>query len=208
MTGRIIQLSGGIAALSVVFVLTLAGIARADGTEACGFSGPDISCVYTQYPGEQAFEVPPGVRHVTIEAVGAPGGRGYTNAVGVSAAAGGDGARVIAPVSIPDGVNTLYVEVGGPGSNGAPQSPGAGGYNRGGIGGAAVPGSGGGGGGGASDVRVCSIAAIACPAGGRGCSAAEGPEVGPWPAPAAARARASGPTEPHSRTQPIRPSQR
>ncbi|HKO25918.1 MAG TPA: hypothetical protein VJU80_00555, partial [Solirubrobacteraceae bacterium] len=134
MTGRIIQLSGGIAALSVVLVLTLAGIARADGTEACGFSGSDLSCVFTQYPREQAFEVPPGVRHVTVEAIGASGGRGYTNAVGASGAAGGSGARVIAPVTIPDGVSTLYVEVGGPGGAAAPQSPGAGGYNGGGIG--------------------------------------------------------------------------
>jgi hypothetical protein len=165
MTGRINHFAGGIAALSAVVLLTLAGSARADGTEACGFSGADISCVFTQYPHEQMFEIPPGVRHVTIEAIGAAGGRGYTAAAGVTGATGESGGRVLAPLTIPDGVSTLYVEVGGPGGDGAPQSAGAGGYNGGGIGGAGIPGSGGGGGG-ASDVRTCSITATVCPGGG------------------------------------------
>ncbi|HEY1834868.1 MAG TPA: fibronectin type III domain-containing protein [Solirubrobacteraceae bacterium] len=89
------------------------------------------------------FTVPAGVTSVDVTAVGGHGGSAATT--------GGAAARVSGALSVTPG-ETLYVEVGGIGSNGNPDGGGvaAGGFNGGAPGGA--------GGGGASDIRTSPLA--------------------------------------------------
>jgi hypothetical protein len=100
---------------------------------------------------EQTFPVPAGVTSIHVVAVGGRGGIGTG-----SGAPGGMGARVTTDLSVSPG-QTVFVEVGGNGEDGAGNSGGKGGFNGGGE--CFVEessGSGGGGGGGASDVRLTS----------------------------------------------------
>jgi hypothetical protein len=105
------------------------------------------------FTGREAhFVVPPGVCRVRIEAAGASGG--------LQGAAGtpGLGARVSATVGVSP-AETLLLFVGGQGEAAVGTTPGRGGWNGGGDGGAAIdgadrlPGRAGSGGGGATDVR-------------------------------------------------------
>jgi hypothetical protein len=91
---------------------------------------------FTYTGGEQTFMVPAGVSSVHVEAVGGRGGSG--------SGGGGAPAEVTGELAVTPG-ETLYVEVGGNGS----EAPG---FNGGGNGG----GAGAGGGGGASDIRTAS----------------------------------------------------
>src|SRR5579863_5881810 len=87
----------------------------------------------------QYFQVPSGVRHVTITAWGASGGSG-----GASRGAGGRGGLVKATIPVNAG-ESLTISVGGEGASYS--GGGGGGFNGG------APSAGGGGGGGGSDVR-------------------------------------------------------
>ncbi|MGA9114857.1 MAG: Ig-like domain repeat protein [Candidatus Dormiibacterota bacterium] len=89
--------------------------------------------------GETAYSIPAGAYALQVTVVGSTGG------TAASSGAPGQGALVQATIPVPDGLSTLYVEVG--------NSSGAGG------GGASA---GGGAGGGASDVQTCSVAEPGC----------------------------------------------
>jgi hypothetical protein len=86
---------------------------------------------------EQTFRVPGGVHSIHVVAIGGSGGASEL------LVPGGAAAQVTGDISVTPG-NTVYVEVGGRGQDGA--SGGAGGFNGGATGGA--------GGGGASDIRT------------------------------------------------------
>ena len=92
--------------------------------------------------GEQTFTVPAGVTTLHVVAIGGAGG--------ASAVFGGAAAQVTADLAVTPG-QTLYIEVGGKGKDGA--SGGAGGFNGGAAGGFGGT-SAAGGGGGASDIRT------------------------------------------------------
>jgi hypothetical protein len=100
--------------------------------------------------GVQNFIVPNGVTSITIQAFGAQGGAGVVSGVG-GLRAGANGGSVTATISVTPG-QTLYIYVGGQGTDAARYTGGAGGFNGGGSGGNGYE-VGGGGGGGASDVR-------------------------------------------------------
>ena len=107
--------------------------------------------------GEHCYTIPAGVTTVHVVATGAAGGS-TSNAS--ASASGGLGAIVSADVLLPDGISTLYVEVGGIGGFGNTPTDGT---DGGGPGGSDSEDDGGAGGGGASDVRTCSTAAVSCP---------------------------------------------
>jgi hypothetical protein len=90
---------------------------------------------------EQTFRVPGGVHSIHVVAIGGSGGASEL------LVPGGAAAQVTGDISVSPG-NTIYVEVGGRGQDGA--SGGAGGFNGGATGGA--------GGGGASDIRTSPFA--------------------------------------------------
>ncbi|MBF9237020.1 hypothetical protein I2I05_06390 [Hymenobacter sp. BT683] len=97
--------------------------------------------------GVQVYTVPPGVTTLFLNAYGAQGG-----AATPDGGTGGRGARVKASLSVTSG-QVLYVYVGGRGSSAA--TPGATGYNGGGLGSfSSASQTGGGGGGGATDIRT------------------------------------------------------
>jgi Glycine rich protein len=106
---------------------------------------------------EQIYDVPASVHAIHVVAIGARGGRG-TNSIEAIGGAGGFGARLEADLAVTPG-QVLFVEVGGVGENGALARAGTGGFNGGGTSFGNVPG---GGGGGATDIRTCSVNAIAC----------------------------------------------
>ncbi|KAL6076385.1 Glycine rich protein [Balamuthia mandrillaris] len=99
-------------------------------------------------PGEHIWEVPPYVEEITVYAEGAGGGTGHN-----SGGPGGEGGWVRATLMVTPG-ETLYLNVGGRGTNGVGYGSPSGGINGGGNGGYGTgvqnPG---GSGGGASDVR-------------------------------------------------------
>jgi hypothetical protein len=140
-------LTAGAAAALLGPALWAAGPANADTNPACpnASASTATSCTYASTGAEQTFTVPSGVTAVTVHAVGAPGGTDTSGAT-----AGGNGAAVTATVPLPTGTTTLYVEVGGPGTQG--------GFNGGGV-----NGGDGGNGGGASDVRTTSINHVPTP---------------------------------------------
>jgi len=140
------------AGLAALCLLPGAGPARAQG-QSC--QSGDAQFAYTG--SEQCYTVPAGVQLVYVSAVGAPGGNGADSST-ASGGQGSDGAEISTYVSVPSGVSTLYVEVGGPGQNASVSGGGAGGFNGGAAGASAgfSSGGGGGGGGGASDVRTVS----------------------------------------------------
>ncbi len=137
--------------LMLVAVLAVAATcaALAIGPSVAGAASRQREAIDSfSYVGEDAYTVPAGYAFVRVVAVGAPGEAGD----GVS---GGFGAVTSALLPVTP-AETLYVEVGGQGFEGA------GGFNGGGNGA-----TGGGGGGGASDVRTCSITGWPpCPGGG------------------------------------------
>lgn len=140
----------------VVAVIGPVGFAEADPPAPalpsnCSQAGTTVTCVFSHTGVEQTFVVPAGPSELTMDLRGASGGMGGTGNGGrggvasqsLSIGAGSDsGERIHAG-------QTLYVEVGGAGSN----YTGPGGFNGGGSGASSGYG---GGGGGASDVRTLS----------------------------------------------------
>jgi hypothetical protein len=133
------------AALTLVALASLvpATAARAALPAGCTASGLTMSCVYSNTGVEGSFTVPSGVSSLAISAVGAPGGGQF----GFLGGAGGTASGSL----VVTGGETLYVEVGAPGSDYSQ----AGGFNGGGSGFGDSSG-----GGGASDVRTVSSTAI------------------------------------------------
>src|SRR5712671_2788747 len=116
-------------------------------------SAAPVTVAFHPTGSEQAFLVPGGVRTVHVVAVGAHGGLGYAGVMGTS---GGLGALVSGDVPVAPGTS-LFVEVGGNGTDGTAGSHATGGFNGGGTGGYGGSYSGGAGGG-ASDVRIAPAA--------------------------------------------------
>jgi hypothetical protein len=129
------------AALTVVALASLVSAtgARAALPTGCTASGQTMTCAYSDTGAEGSFTVPSGVSSLQIVAVGASGGGQYGFVGGAAGAASGS-------VAVAGG-ETLYVEVGAPGSDYAQ----TGGFNGGGSSSGYGDGSGGGG---ASDVRT------------------------------------------------------
>jgi hypothetical protein len=125
----------------MLWAVALTGSARGLATN-CTQTGRMVTCTYQYTGSEQTFAVPSNISSVSVSATGAAGG----------GTLGGFGATVSGTVAVPAG-STLYVEVGGIGSD-----------TSGGFDGGGSPGSGsvstpaGAGGGGASDVRTVSCA--------------------------------------------------
>lgn len=140
----------------VVAAMGPLGVAEADpSTPAlpsnCSQAGTTVTCAFSYTGAEQTFVVPAGPSELTMDLRGASGGMGGTGN-------GGRGGVASQSLSIGAGSDsnepihagqTLYVEVGGAGSN----YSGPGGFNGGGSGASSGYG---GGGGGASDVRTLS----------------------------------------------------
>jgi hypothetical protein len=110
--------------------------------------GAAAADTFTYTGGEQTYAVPARITGLHVVLVGASGA---SETVPDLSAAGGHGARLTADVPVPAGTTTLYVEVGGTGTNANPPSvayTATGGFNGGGNGPF--------GGGGASDIRTVS----------------------------------------------------
>ncbi len=142
----------GLASIALVALMGAVGAGQASAEPACTQSAGVVSCAFASTGAEQTFTVPANVSSLGIQAVGAPGGAGWS-IPGV--APGGVGAVARAKVSVTAG-ESLYIDVGGQG--GTMANRGAGGFNGGGNGGG-FGGFGSGGGGGASDVRTAPRAA-------------------------------------------------
>lgn len=115
----------------------------------CQVSGIKVTCTFTNTGNAQSWTVPEGITQATFDVYGAQGGSSTPTVLGVSA--GGLGGKALATIAVTPG-DTLQVNVGGRGGDGAGSAGGDGGFNGGGDGGDGVF-SGPGGGGGASDVR-------------------------------------------------------
>jgi hypothetical protein len=127
--------------LPMLWAVALTGSARGLATN-CTQTGRIVTCTYQYTGSEQTFAVPSNVSSVNVSATGAAGG----------GTLGGFGATVSGTVAVPAG-STLYVEVGGMGSDTS------GGFDGGGSPGSdSVSTPAGAGGGGASDVRTVSCA--------------------------------------------------
>jgi hypothetical protein len=112
------------------------------GTLAWAVSPAQATTTSLEFTGEeQTFRVPGGVHSIHVVAIGGSGGASEL------LVPGGAAAQVTGDISVTPG-QTLYIEVGGRGQDGA--SGGAGGFNGGATGGA--------GGGGASDIRTSPFA--------------------------------------------------
>ncbi len=133
-------------ALAVAPLVLLASGLGAEEAYAstCNQSEGTVTCAFSSTGAEQTFPVPAGVRSVGVEAVGAPGGEVTDPPFGT--VQGGSGAVVMAQLTV-TAHETLYVEVGGAGSDLGGQ--GGAGFNGGGKGSRLA-----GGGGGATDVRT------------------------------------------------------
>jgi Glycine rich protein/Abnormal spindle-like microcephaly-assoc'd, ASPM-SPD-2-Hydin len=144
-------LFAAIAPIAAICVATPAAYAAAPAPTSFRYTG-----------AEQSYTVPAGVASVRVTAIGAPGGAGGPGPH-VPGAAGGLGAQVTGDLAVTPG-EVLYVEVGGPGTDGSANGGGLGGWNGGALGGRSFGGDGsfGGGGGGASDVRLCARDATSC----------------------------------------------
>ena len=149
------------AALAGLATMAAAGLATAAPASAVpghslppgGHAVSDSTTVNFSYTGsEQTFLVPAGVTSIDVVATGAAGGSGSTPASGGTGGTGGEGEQVSGTLAVIPG-NTLYVEVGGVGTDGTITAGGTGGFN-GGAAGAGTLHTGGGGGGGASDIRT------------------------------------------------------
>ncbi|WP_331743479.1 Ig-like domain repeat protein [Kitasatospora sp. NBC_01300] len=140
---RVSAVAAAVFCATAVAPLALPAPAHAQGT--CTVSGPTTTCTFASTGAEQTFTVPGGVTQVDVTAIGGAGGV-EDNGVG-----GGRGAQVSGTLTGLSGGQTLYVEVGGTATGGAPCAGSAqctGGFNGGGST------HFGGGGGGASDVRT------------------------------------------------------
>lgn len=144
----------GLAAIGLLGGSTLVGLANGS---VAGAALPEGQ-TFTFTGAVQTYDVPGNVCAVTIDALGASGGRGAPSDDEPTAAAAGTGGAAGATITVTPG-ESLQVNVGGRGGDGLDSNsegptlgtPGPGGWNGGGDGGAGlVPG---GGGGGASDVR-------------------------------------------------------
>jgi IPT/TIG domain len=140
------RLRGQLVAISLVVTTLLLASLLAPSVPVAASQG--MSFNYTG--GEQSFTVPAGVTTLDVLLVGAAGARGPSSPPGTGGQ-GGFGAQLSGTIAVTPG-NTLFVEVGGPGS-----PLGAASFNG---GGGSIGGSGGGG---ASDIRTCSISGVACP---------------------------------------------
>jgi hypothetical protein len=182
MSSRRLTLVGVIALLAgAAIVLAGASSSRAVVPVSCATGAQTFSST-----GEQCYTVAPGVGHLLVTVVGAPGG------VPDSGGTAANGAKATAIVPVTPG-DTLFADVGGLGGNGhdgfgAPSAPGAGGWNGGGSGGGGIawvsgdadPGIFGGGGGGASDLTTTSqsMTGALIAAGGGGGHGGRGPGAG------------------------------
>ena len=141
--------------------LLVAAILFASGCDISG-SGSSEALIGQRafgFTGEpQQFVVPEGVTSITVSAFGARGGNGWNaDGAGSMGGLGGLGGQVEATLTVTPG-ETLYIYVGGAGTDGTPTEsawppPGSGGWNGGGSGRTRDDGYTGGGGGGASDIR-------------------------------------------------------
>ncbi len=120
-----VVLIGGLTAVTTAGVTSLVATPASAAGPLCGttgvqsVSGGTTTCTYTTV-GEDTFNVPTGVSSLDITAVGADG------TPGAPGGAGGDGASASATVAVPNGVTTLYAEVGtGGGSGGLAPASGA-----------------------------------------------------------------------------------
>jgi hypothetical protein len=162
--------------------LLAADPAAAAITPDCTQSGATVTCTvaYAFTGGEQEFTVPSGITSLTAAAIGGSGG----DHIGQSSSGtpGGLGASVSASFTVTPG-QTLFVEVGGNGSDWVPSNSAPGGFN----GGGSAPSYfqsffdlGGAGGGGASDIRTepatnsASLSSRLLVAGGGGGSSIDG----------------------------------
>lgn len=143
---------------------TFVPIAAACVLAPAASAGAPAATTFQYTAAEQSYTVPAGVTSVRVSATGAPGGAGAPEP-NATAVAGGLGAQATGDLAVTPG-EVLYVEVGGPGTDGNASGGGLPGWNGGGLGGRSFGGDGsfGGGGGGASDVRLCSINAGSCAA--------------------------------------------
>ncbi|TSE01421.1 hypothetical protein FOS14_02385 [Skermania sp. ID1734] len=141
----------------------------ASAADPCTQSGGTTTCTYTSTGHEQTFTVPASVKTINVTAVG---GRGHD---------GPPAAMVSGQLTVTPG-STLYVYVGGDGSECGTNCDGLGGFNGGGPGSFGSPV--GNGGGGASDVRTKSgfqndqLKSRLIVAGGSGGGGASGPTAG------------------------------
>lgn len=119
----------------------------------CALSGTTVACVYGYTGTEVTWTVPAGVKSLHIGAVGGTGGEN-----GDLDGFGGYGGTIVANVAVTGG-KTLYIDVGGNGSD-----TGAGGLSGSSVSGGAagLHYSSGGGGGGASAVQSCSANVPSC----------------------------------------------
>ncbi|MCC2547141.1 IPT/TIG domain-containing protein [Hymenobacter sp. BT175] len=143
-----------------ISVTTPGGTATSTGSFTVLTAGPTSTYSFTASP--QTYTVPAGVTRLQVQANGAgiPGGTAVMN--------GGQGALVTASITVVPG-EVLTIVAGGSAQMGNQFSPGTGGYNGGGDGGARSPGSGsnhGGAGAGATDIRRIPGATTASPLAG------------------------------------------
>lgn len=128
-------------------------------TGVLSISGSTATCTYTDQGTEDTFTAPSGVGSVSVTAIGAEGGAGYTNSADCgssSAGAGGAGAEVSG--TLDDLPGTLYVDVAADGTSASGLDGGQGGAPDGATGGASGGCGDGGGGGGSSDVLTMPFA--------------------------------------------------
>ena len=153
------------AALALSLVSAAPASAAGNGSQTFGYTG-----------SSQTYTVPPGVSQIAVTGVGAPGGSGLEGLFGGGGAAGGVGSTATAQVPVTPG-ETLTVDVGGHGGNGADINTGAGGGigsgggtngGPGGHGGTGGSGGGGGGGGGATTLYDASGKLLLVAGGGGG----------------------------------------
>jgi len=143
-------------------IALLFAIAAAGATAPAAYASAPPATTFPYTGTEQTYTVPAGITSVRVTAVGAPGGAGNPGP-DIPGVAGGLGAEVTGDLAVTPG-EVLFVEVGGPGGDGAVNGGGLPGFNGGGLGGRSFGGDGsfGGGGGGGSDVRLCSTTATTC----------------------------------------------
>ena len=146
----------------------------AAGALACGFAalagvgtaGAEPTPRTFSFEGaSEQFTVPVNVCQVTVDALGAQGGAGFSAAVDGAPGSSGLGGHAVATVTVTPG-ETLTVIVGGAGGAGSLDSGGMAGFNGGASGGTGA--NAGGGGGGMSNVGRGATALVVAGAGGGG----------------------------------------
>jgi hypothetical protein len=158
------RLLAGVLAAGLVLAGSLFAVspANAASAPACSQTGAIVTCTVTfTYTGaEQQFTVPANITSLSAVAIGAHGGTHQRP--GISNNVGGNGASVSQSFGVTAG-QTLFVEVGGDGSDWATAQSAPGGFNGGGTAPSYFSGTafdlGAGAGGGASDVRTVASSA-------------------------------------------------